>query len=132
MKICQIYHPGTPPVTFARGESQFTDNCSNCDSHPIVPCGYCEGDGFIYHSEIDDCSHEIEGVYPCPECRGSGWVEGEAASLTIDDLDLRAPIESLLKWWSCLAARDAWPEQRQRIAAVCERRLSWHYRVSEC
>lgn len=123
--ICQLHpNPGTAPVTFASGESKFTDNCSNCDSRPVIPCGYCEGEGWIYGGDED--------AWQCPECSGSGWIEGEAASLSIDDLDLRAPIESLLEWWSCLVARDAWPEQRARIAAACDRRITWQYRVSEC
>lgn len=88
-----------------------------------MTCDNCAGEGGW---EADD--RWIE----CPACRGSGWIEGEPEPLGIEDLDLRAPVSSLLKWWSCLLARDGWPEQRERIAGVCDRRLARQYRGSEC
>lgn len=112
----------------ARPNWYFTDNCSDFDSQ-LTTCVYCGGEGGFYEPENE---HSLECFEPCPECRGSGYQAGEPADLSLEDLDLRAPIDSLLKWWSCLTARDAWPEQRERIAGECDRRLSWQYRVSEC
>lgn len=98
----------------------------------MMTCENCAGDGWIRCPYTTCDGEETEIAYQCPECNGSGWLEGEPEPLDIEDLDLRAPIESLLRWWSCLAARDAWPEQRARLAGVCDRRVTWQYRISEC
>ena len=88
-----------------------------------MTCENCAGEGGW---EADD--RWIE----CPACRGSGWVEGEADSLDIDDLDLRAPLDSLLEAWRDLADRGDLPGVRRRIAGVCDRRLLPQYRAGEC
>lgn len=93
-----------------------------------MTCENCGGEGGFQSSDIEGNELWVE----CPECHGSGWVEGEPEPLSIEDLDLRAPTSSLLDWWRCLANRGAWPQQRQRIAGICDRRVSRQYRVCEC
>lgn len=133
MEMC-LPHPGTNPFTFASGNLKFTDNCSNCNSHPagMMTCENCGGEGWLYARDVDANGEEVEYAGECPECNGSGWVEGEPPPLSIDDLDMRAPIEMLMEVWRDLAAKGICRGLRERIAWHCDRRVSWQYRVSEC
>lgn len=91
----------------------------------MMTCDFCDGEGWIY-AEAEGCA------WPCPECNGSGWVEGEPEPLDIEDLDLRAPIDSLLEAWRDLACLGEGPGTRRRIAGACDRRLTKDYRTAEC
>lgn len=123
MKIC-LPHPEAESVRPARAMREiFAENFTKASQARE----YCGGEGG-FETWRDG---EIVWV-DCPQCHGSGWVEGEAEPLSLEDLDLRAPLDSLLAWWRCLATRGAWPEQRQRIAAMCDRRVTPHYRMLEC
>lgn len=122
MTICALY-PGQGCPESASRNVNITDICS--DSKSVTPCPYCGDEGGF---SWEDGEH----YEPCPECGGSGYVEGEPEPLSIDDLDMRAPIDGLLAAWGELAAKGIRPGTRRRIAGHCDRRLSWQYRTSEC
>lgn len=71
----------------ARRKLYLTEICSGSDSH-LVSCDNCAGEGGFYQPEDE---HSLERFIPCPACGGSGYVEGEAPSLTLSDLEERAP-----------------------------------------
>lgn len=99
----------------------------------MTTCDFCAGEGRFYYSyQNEEDGYEIEGADCCPECNGSGWVEGEPEPLSLDDLDMRAPIETLMEVWRDLAEKGICAGLRNRIAGHCDRRLTWQYRVSEC
>lgn len=134
MTICAMYGGHDSPESASRNVN-ITDNCSNSKS--LAPCGlvtcdFCGGEGWIYSDYVDSNGEETEIAGQCPECNGSGYVEGEPEPLSIDDLDMRSPIDCLLEAWAELAAKGIKPGVRRRIAGHCDRRLSWQYRVSEC
>lgn len=74
---------GTP----ARYNLYFTQICSGSDSQ-LVGCDNCAGEGGFYFPEDEQ---SLEAFDQCPECGGSGYVHGNTPSLTLADLEERAP-----------------------------------------
>lgn len=71
----------------ARRNFYLTENCSGSDSH-LVSCDNCGGEGGFYQPEDDQ---RLESFSACPECLGSGYIPGDPPSLTLSDLEERAP-----------------------------------------
>lgn len=71
----------------ARYNLDFTENCSGSDSQ-LVSCDNCAGEGGFYFPEDE---RSLERFEPCPACGGSGWLPGDPPSLTLSDLEERAP-----------------------------------------
>lgn len=86
MVTCLTY-VGAVPHGRARYNLDFTKICSGSDSQ-LVSCDNCGGEGGFYHPEDE---RSLERFDHCPACGGSGYVEGEAPSLTLSDLEERAP-----------------------------------------
>lgn len=75
------------PEGGARRNFYLTENCSGSDSQ-LVSCDNCAGDGGFYFPEDE---RSLERFEPCPACGGSGWLPGNPPSLTLADLEERAP-----------------------------------------
>lgn len=86
MVTCLTY-VGAVPHGHARYNLYFTQICSGSDSH-LASCDNCGGEGGFYFPEDEQ---SLEAFDECPACGGSGYVEGEAPSLTLSDLEERAP-----------------------------------------
>ena len=71
----------------ARRNFYLTEICRDTDLQ-LVSCDNCGGEGGFYQPEDE---RSLERFSPCPACGGNGWIPGEPASLTLSDLEERAP-----------------------------------------
>lgn len=86
MLMCLTYVCADPDGS-ARRNFYLTEICRDTDSQ-LVSCDNCGGDGGFYHPETEQ---SLEAFSCCPECGGSGWIPGDPPSLTLSDLEERAP-----------------------------------------
>lgn len=85
--LMRLTYVCSEPDTSARCNLYFTQICSGSDSQ-LVSCDNCGGEGGFYFPEDE---RSLERFKPCPACGGSGWLPGDPPSLTLSDLEERAP-----------------------------------------